>query len=327
MTVDLLIIGQGLCGTFLSLEAQKAGYSFHVVDALRPSSASRVSAGVLNPITGKRFVRTWMADTLLPYAEKAYRFAGETWGVDCIREIPIVHFFKDEEERDLFENRRALGPAHTTGPWASSFHHPHGYGIIQPAYVTDVPGLLRAARLDLAARNLLEEGVVQDEDLIVQPDHVTWKNVQARYAVFCDGVSTAARIWFTRWPFAVGKGEALVVDVPGLSPDAVYKHESLTLVPRPTGDFWAGASHEWTFDHDLPTDAFRSKTEAHLKKWLRIHFRTLSHVASVRPCTQDRKPMVGVHPHYPTLAILGGMGTKGGGMAPYFARELVARLF
>ena len=327
MTVDLLIIGQGLCGTFLSLEAQRAGRTFHVVDAFRPSSASRVSAGVLNPVTGKRLVRTWMADKLLPYAEKAYRLAGEAWGVDCIREVPIVQFFKDEAERDLFENKRALGPVHPTGPPAANFFHPYGYGIIQPAYVTDVPGLLCAARRDLAARDLLEEDVVRDDDLLVRPDHIRWKNVLARYAVFCDGVSVAARTWFTGWPFAAGKGEALVVEVPGLSPDAVYKHDSLTIVPRAGGDFWVGASHEWTFENDLPSAAFRSKTEAHLRTWLRVPFRTLNHVASVRPCTQDRRPLVGVHPLYPTLAILGGMGTKGGGMAPYFARELVARLF
>ncbi|HXB33647.1 MAG TPA: FAD-dependent oxidoreductase, partial [Puia sp.] len=67
MRVDVLIIGQGICGTFLSRELDRAGLSYLVIDEKRPDSASLAAAGLVNPVTGRRFVKTWMIDELLPF--------------------------------------------------------------------------------------------------------------------------------------------------------------------------------------------------------------------------------------------------------------------
>ncbi|MBS1662348.1 MAG: FAD-dependent monooxygenase, partial [Bacteroidetes bacterium] len=58
--VDVLIIGQGICGTFLAHELERAGLSYLLIDEVRPFSASRVAAGLINPVTGRRLVTTWM---------------------------------------------------------------------------------------------------------------------------------------------------------------------------------------------------------------------------------------------------------------------------
>ncbi len=76
--VDVLIIGQGICGTFLSLELERAGLSYLIIDKAktpnpgkRPGvvtqagstlSASRAAAGLINPFTGRRLVTTWMIE-------------------------------------------------------------------------------------------------------------------------------------------------------------------------------------------------------------------------------------------------------------------------
>ena len=70
--MEVLIVGQGLCGTFLSLELERAGISHLVIDERRPFSASRAAAGLINPVTGRRIVTTWMIDELLPFAVEAY---------------------------------------------------------------------------------------------------------------------------------------------------------------------------------------------------------------------------------------------------------------
>ena len=54
--------------TMLSYEFAKAGLSFLVIDDGDPSASSRVAAGMINPVTGRRIVKTWMIDTLLPFA-------------------------------------------------------------------------------------------------------------------------------------------------------------------------------------------------------------------------------------------------------------------
>jgi glycine/D-amino acid oxidase-like deaminating enzyme len=102
----------------------------------------------------------------------------------------------------------------------------------------------------------------------------------------------------------------------------VFK-KGLTLAPWKVGLYWVGASYEWAFDHKEPTAAFRERTEAVLKEWLKVPFRTVDHFASVRPATLERRPFVGFHPLYPAVGILNGMGTKGCSLAPYFAHQLV----
>jgi glycine/D-amino acid oxidase-like deaminating enzyme len=87
--------------------------------------------------------------------------------------------------------------------------------------------------------------------------------------------------------------------------------------------FWVGSSYEWSFADAGPTAAFRERTEAVLREWLRVPFRVVEHIAAVRPATLERRPFVGFHPLYPAVGILNGMGTKGCSLAPYFARQLV----
>ncbi len=70
--IDILIIGQGICGTFLSRELERAGVAHLVLDDKRPHSASRAAAGLINPVTGRRIVTTWMIDELMAFATEAY---------------------------------------------------------------------------------------------------------------------------------------------------------------------------------------------------------------------------------------------------------------
>ena len=65
MQVDTLIIGQGLCGSFLSWNLLKAGQRVMVVDRANPYTATKVASGVINPVTGRRIVRTWEIETFI----------------------------------------------------------------------------------------------------------------------------------------------------------------------------------------------------------------------------------------------------------------------
>jgi glycine/D-amino acid oxidase-like deaminating enzyme len=50
-----------------------------------------------------------------------------------------------------------------------------------------------------------------------------------------------------------------------------------------------------------------------------LPFTVTKHNAAIRSPVKDRKPLIGLHPNYPQIAILNGMGTKGISLAPYFA--------
>jgi glycine/D-amino acid oxidase-like deaminating enzyme len=131
---------------------------------------------------------------------------------------------------------------------------------------------------------------------------------------------------FSHLPFAPVKGEALIVEAPGLSASYIFKGP-LTMIPLgQAGHWWVGSSYEWEFADASPSEQFRDHTERTLKQWLKIPFAIVDHWAAIRPGSKERRPFVGMHPQESKIGLLGGMGTKGCSLAPYFAQQLVRHL-
>ena len=357
--VDVLIIGQGICGTFLSLELERAGLSYLVIDELRPFSASRAAAGLINPVTGRRLVTTWMIDELLAFAQERYGQLATMLGASFLEKVHVTDFFPTAQMRLAFLRRLEEDDSYLRLPeneqnWDSCFHYELGYGIISPCYLVDVQGLLTASRKRMLKQGLLREDRFESGELEVDAleeaalrdgvgvaalsarasevggpgGGVKYQDLEARRIVFCDGIGSFAGPYFSRLPFAPNKGEVLIVDIPGLG-DAgagtertIFK-KGISMAPWQEGLYWVGSSYEWSFETMGPTESFRLKTEMALKEWVKLPFRVVDHIAAVRPATLERRPFVGFHPKYPAVGILNGMGTKGCSLAPYFARQMV----
>ena len=68
---DYLIIGQGLAGSLLAWELLQRGCKIMVIDN-GLESASQVAAGLINPVTGMRLVKSAEVEHLLPSAMRCY---------------------------------------------------------------------------------------------------------------------------------------------------------------------------------------------------------------------------------------------------------------
>ena len=333
--VEFIVVGAGISGSFLQLELERAGLLHCVIDEVLPDSASRVAAGLINPVTGRRLVTTWMIDELLEFAQEAYGRLESVLGVSLISPVMVADFFPTVQMRLAFLKRLEEDGQYLRLPGderdrLDRFHYELGYGLIAPCYLVDVQGLLDASRSRMRKLGVLREERFEIGELVVRDDGVRYREIEARRIVFCDGVAGFNNPFFSRLPFAPNKGEVLIVEAPGLSEGLsgageggmVFK-KGISLVPWQDDLYWAGSSYEWSFEHVRPTDLFRQRTEAVLREWLRQPFRIVEHLASVRPATLERRPFVGFHPGYPAVGILNGMGTKGCSLAPYFAHELV----
>jgi glycine/D-amino acid oxidase-like deaminating enzyme len=368
---EILIVGQGICGTFLSYWLEQAGISYLVIDDSNPFSASRSAAGLINPVTGRRLVSTWMIDNLMPFAMDAYDRIGKdlgaglpipgiekkearakATGANFLRPASVIDFFPTPQMRLAFLKRMEEDTQYLELPanehdWDELFRYELGYGIIRPCYLVDLPGLLDAWRKRLRLKGALIEEKLRATSCELRADgRVRYDDISARMIVFCDGVAGAENPFFSKLPFAPNKGEALIIEASGLGaasselrassdeqhagtspatrdhPVPIFK-KGISLVPWKEGMYWVGSSYEWDFKEPGPTEIFRKRTEAILSEWLKKPFRVVDHIASVRPATLERRPFVGLHPLYPQVAILNGMGTKGCSLAPYFARQLV----
>ena len=324
--VKCLVIGQGICGTFLSWQLHKSGISFIVIDESRNDTASKAAAGIINPVTGRRIVKTWMIDEIIPYVLESYSLIGQDLGICCIEQKNIIDFFATPQMRSAFLERYAVDQQYLRKPadenkWNAHFNYDFGYGEIQPCYLADLSLLISSWRSKLIVEKAIREEKFDIDDLKVTDQQVQYREISADRVIFCDGIESSHNRFFKYLPFAPNKGEALIIEARDLPTDRIFK-KGLILVPWKKDLFWIGSSYQWEFQDSQPSEFFRTRTEIQLLQWLKMPFKIIDHLASVRPATLERRPFVGFHPVYRNVGILNGMGTKGCSLAPFFANQL-----
>lgn len=324
--IEYLIIGQGICGTFLSWYLQKENKSFVVIDNYSSASASRVAAGIINPVTGRRIVHAWMIEELLPFAWNIYNAIGNELGIKAISQKNIIDFFTTSQmmlafQQRLKEVKMYLHSCNDPGQYNTFFNYDFGCGQISPAYIVHLENLLPAWRNKLKESQQLLEENFRIEDLQVS-DTVKYKSINANKIIFCDGIGSYRNPWFSQLPFAPNKGEILIIKAPDLLHNHIFK-KGIMIAPLEEPDhFWVGSNYLWSFADENITEEFRTKSESQLKEWLKIPFKIVDHKASIRPASIERRPFAGLHPTQKNIGILNGMGTKGCSLAPFFAKQL-----
>jgi glycine/D-amino acid oxidase-like deaminating enzyme len=327
---DYIIIGQGICGTWLSYYLQKAGKTVLVLDASSSYTASKVASGVINPVTGRRIVRTWRIEELLPFSLSAYSELGKELGIPLIKEMELIDFHPSQQMQEAFQKRlpeesEYLHHAGNTEAWKKYFNFYFEAGVVSPCLLVDIHPMLSGWRRKLLEKNALFETVFSWQDCKVSKDEVSYKDITAQKIICCEGVAGFDNPYFKNLPYSRMKGEVIIASIPGLPRNKMYK-QGLTIVPWYDDLFWIGSSYEWKFDHVNPTEAFRKKVEQQLKNWVRIPVTIVDHIASERPANMERRPFVGLHPVHSTVGIFNGMGTKGCSLAPFFAHQFANHL-
>ncbi len=331
MTTEFLIIGQGLCGTWLSWWLKKMDRSVLVIDEYNENSPSRVAAGIINPVTGRRHVSTWMAETILPFAKEQYQLLGNQLGLNGISEKTLIDFFPSPQMRLSFLKRVEEQGEYVQLPsneneFRDQFKYDFGFGKIFPTYTAHLENLLPAWRKLLKDAGELVEIQFDKKQIIFENDGIRYNDIRASVIIFCDGPSGIEDPWFGNLPYALNKGEILLAQIEDLNPDHLYKR-SLSLVPLAEKNlWWIGSNYGWKLEPVVISKAFREQTEAQLKNWLKRPFNIIDHKISLRPANIERRPFAGRHPLYPSLAILNGMGSKGTSLAPWYAKQLAEHL-
>ena len=325
--IDYLIIGQGLVGTWLSYYALQAGKTCMVVNDSHTAAASQVASGVINPVTGRRIVQTWMIDTFLPFALNAYSDLGAQLNANIVKEAPVVLIHPSLQMQESFEYRYEHENVYLQKNNASDFeacmYTPFGTGQINQTIWIDLNLMITEWRQQLINNTQYIDAKFDIADLQITNEGVSWNEIQANRILFCDGIASMENPYFKMLPFAPNKGEALIVEIKDLPNQAIYKN-NITIVPWKDQLFWVGSNYEWEFTDTKPSIDFRNKMEMALRQLLKIPFNVVDHIAGIRPANQERRPFVGLHPSYPAIGICNGMGTKGCSLAPYFAHQLIA---
>lgn len=306
----ILIVGQGLAGTVLGWSLERAGIEWRMIDAGHDHAASRVAAGVINPVTGQRWVKTWRVDELWPGAKQFYQTIGDDLGVPLWREMKVRRYWRTDKQERVLRNKMERG---VLAPYIESIDEQSC--VIAPVGRVDVAAMMSAARQRWLADDRLTEGRVDWQ--VLEDDCDT-------LVIDCTGAAARGGP-FSEWDFAVSKGEVLRVSAPNLDPDLIL-HRGHWVLPVENEDAWLGATHEPGIDDVAPTNAAREALLTTAEMLTGEIFIPTEHLAGLRLASADMHPVVGRHPENPHRGILSALGSKGVLYAPWLARQWVEHL-
>ncbi len=328
MQVDFLIVGQGLAGSLLAKELLRRGRTVHVVDDRWKSSSSQVAAGLMTPLTGRRFTLTKDYPELFASAKKRLTELG------VFRPIEVYRMFVDEEQRAKGLKRtecKSCQPfiARVTsarGELDAGLADEFGGALMNGAWV-DLPKLMSDVRAELVAAGSLAEASFDPADAVVTTEGVTWRAVRAGAIVYCDGYKSAQRGPFKYLPWQPAKGEALTLRSDVADKPFILNREGWAL-PLGQGVWRTGTNWQWDQLDEAPTEAQKEKLLGRFRGYFdqALQVEVTAHIAGVRPCTSDNHPFLGAHPSLPRTYLFNGLGPRGTVWAPAMADEMAAYL-
>lgn len=332
MNADFLIVGQGVAGSVLAWTLDRLGCSVLLADDPALPSASSVAAGIVNPLTGRKLVRTWKADDLFPFLHRFYSGIERDLNVRFFHPKNIYRPFRSVAEQTEY---RQLTADPATQPYVSAsvddsaysrfIHNPFGGLEVTQAGWVDLTEFVRIIKGYFVRKNQYYEGKIVPADLKINDETVDWKDITVGKVIFCDGVQGRENPLFNWLPYNPVKGQILTVTVDDY-PIKNIVNQGVFIMPVRDGLLCIGATYSW---HDLDwqtTDDGRQFLESKVGSLLQVPYQIVAQQAGIRPSTKDRRPFIGIHPAHPAVGIFGGMGTKGVSLAPYLADEFARHL-
>ena len=331
-TADFLIVGQGVAGSVLAWTLDQRGCSVIVADDPAQPSASAVAAGIVNPLTGRKLVRTWKADDLFPFLHQFYTGIEQELGVRFFHPKSIYRPFRSVAEQADYSTLvadPAVQPYVTQLPdneqYACCINNPLGGLEVTQGGWLDLTEFVRVIKGYFIRKNQYYEGRLVDDDLVIGERKVAWQGIQFGKVIFCDGVQGRDNSLFNYLPFNPVKGQILTAIAEQYTLKNIV-NQGVFILPVRDGLIRIGATYSW---HDLDwqsTDDGRAYLASKVESLLTVPYRVVAQQAGIRPSTKDRRPFVGLHPKYPAVGIFGGMGSKGVSLVPYLAEQFARHL-
>ena len=328
MQVDFLIVGQGLAGSLLAKELLRRGRTIHVVDDRWRSSSSHVAAGLMTPLTGRRFTLTKGYPELFAAAQARLTELG------VFRPAQVYRMFVDDEQRAKGIKRTECTSCQpfiarvtsARGELDEGLTDDFGGALMNGAWV-DLPKLLSEVRAELVAAGNLAEANFEPADVTSSAEGVVWRQVRAGAIVYCDGYKSAQRGQFKYLPWQPAKGESLTLRSDVVDKPFILNREGWAL-PLGQGVWRTGTNWQWDQLDEAPTEPQKEKLIRRFRSYFgeEVQVEVTAHIAGVRPCTSDSHPFMGTHPQQPRTHLFGGLGPRGTVWAQLMADEMAAYL-
>ncbi len=321
--VDFIIVGQGLAGSVLAHILLRNDKSLHVFDTINQNSSSRVAAGLYNPITGRKMVKTWNADKLFPIIEPFYADVEKIVGSKFLHKVKIYRPFISIVEQNEWQGK-SVDPIfeHYIDSISSSscFKNvvdPFGGIKLRPSGFVDISNFLDSTAHYLKELKSLTSQIFDHKEMKVGTGTVEYGGITATKVVFCTGINLESLFSFL--PLRPVKGEILEISS-SLDVDSII-NRGVFVIPGRGGNYRVGATYnrkDLSVNMSMEGEKHLTEKFEHL---IDADYKIIGSKAGIRPTTPDRRPFIGLHPKMQEIGIFNGFGTKGVSLAPYYANQ------
>ena len=325
------IVGQGIAGSCLAMQFIEKGIPVCVFDEGKEISSSKVAAGMVNPITGRRFALSWKFNEWNKIARDFYGKIEAQFNRSLIQELELFRTVNDLAHLDHVIIRSGEPPFDQYIEYLKSIPEylklPEGCpGLfrIKNAWRLKVVDLLSIVNVHLLELSAFYKQRVAYNDIRKSGDFWEINSVLCKYIIFCCGAEDVKNPFFENAPFQLNKGQALVIK--GQSDNVAIKNK-IFKVPYDKDKTWLGTTNHWEWEDEEPEELVTQKMlddYAHCFTDSPVFVRS---VAAIRPATITRRPIILKSDQDNNMFLMGGLGSKGSliapGLALYLANHIV----
>ena len=328
-TMDYLIVGGGIAGTVMALQLIERGRTVTMYDKPAVMTASRIAAGIINPVTGQRFVKSWMFDELSAAANKFYKSYDALWGTTYFKDTKIQRalFSKNEvsnyELRSADEHYNQHFSTESIAKEKAHFYTVDDWCTIRGAKLSIAEFIKQAKSFLVTKGMILENDKIDYSQCVFNENSIEYQGNIYGKLICCEGISITKNPFFKYLPMVPAKGECLIIEVPTIKTKDIYKHKIFFAPIEKENQYWAGANYDWDFTSADPSPLGKDWLVNKLNDSLKVPYTIKEHLAAIRPTGKDRRPYLGVHPEHSCLYVFNALGTKGSSLAPYWASQLI----
>ena len=329
--LDYVILGQGLAGSALALELLDRQKTICVINSTDPNCSSMVAAGLYNPITGRKMVRTWLADKLFPTLVSFYEKAQKKLQSDFFHPIGIYRPLLSTEELNDWMGKSSdsifqpfIRRVFNQPQGNSHFKDPFGGVDLSYSGYVNVPQYLSSLKNYLIVHKVYEETKVDPSDISITNSYVEVNGLRAKKMILATGVSLIEIAGLHWLPLSPVKGEVLTLRS-NLELNTIINRKVFCL-PYKYNQLKVGATYDWKNLHLGPTESGKKELVERLSLIMNFEYEIIGHQSGIRPATKSRRPFMGSVNKYGNLFVFGGFGSKGVSMTPFFAKCLIDHL-
>lgn len=323
---DFLIVGAGIAGLCLAHQLEKEGKSFLIINQESEHKSSKVAAGMFNPISGKRMTVNWRVHELLESLHQTFNEFETKLGKNYLIKANIIQAFGNVKESNDFTGQLEK----------DNFSHFIGSDQVQAIGLNSEFGNFEVLGsgwvktkewIEDFQHYLLEKDVFMSlkadwQEFKFLGEEWSWREIKFEKVVSCEGYKYLENPHFNWLPFKLCKGQVLHISCPGLNQKYILK-KGVYLVHQYDDVYKVGATYEWDFEDEKPTESGKENLIEKLNKLLTLPYTVVSQESGIRPTTRDRAAILGKHPKLKNLYCFNGLGTKGILQAPFLAKHLM----